>query len=159
MSNFTQFPGTLQNLVPARGTYLLADNGTRAGLIDVGDLITVPGKSFISGHGVPPAGSGNAGDTYMDLVNGNIWNCGPSAWLNSGVSIVLSTAVTEAQQFVFTQLIPLTIWNIVHGLNRHPTVLVMDTAGDIVEGTITFVNLNTVSLSFSIGISGTAYLS
>lgn len=159
MSNLTQFPGDLQNLVPARGVKLLADNGVVTGLVDAGDLLSAPGKSFLTGEGVPAFGLGNPGDSYMDLSTGNVWNCMHSSWAYSGVNIVLSTSQLEVPQIVFRQVFPMSTWNIGHGLNRHPTLVVIDSAGDTVEGSITFIDLNTVSVNFSVAISGIAYLS
>jgi hypothetical protein len=62
-------------------------------------------------------------------------------------------------EFVFSQPTPATSWVINHTLNYHPAVRVVDSAGTLVEGDVTYPNANTVVLTFPAGFSGTAYLS
>lgn len=50
-----------------------------------------------------------------------------------------------------------TSWLVEHNLNRHPSVTVVDSAGTVVLGTVTFVSNTTVRLDFSYPFSGTAY--
>jgi hypothetical protein len=50
-------------------------------------------------------------------------------------------------------------WNIEHNLNFYPNVTIMDSAGNIVEGEIVYVNQNTLRATFSAAFSGNAYLS
>lgn len=57
-----------------------------------------------------------------------------------------------------SQPTPADVWTIAHGLNKFPSVTVFDSAGDEVEGAISYPNANTVVLTFSAAFSGTAYL-
>lgn len=50
-------------------------------------------------------------------------------------------------------------WVIVHDLNWYPNVTVIDSAGTTIEGDIEYVSENAVTLRFSQGLIGTAYLS
>ena len=50
-------------------------------------------------------------------------------------------------------------WVITHNLGFKPNVTVVDSAGTIYEGEITYTNLNSLTVSFSQGFSGKAYLS
>jgi hypothetical protein len=50
-------------------------------------------------------------------------------------------------------------WVIPHFLGYFPAVTVIDSAGDEVEGAITYTNQNTVTITFSAPFTGTAYLS
>jgi hypothetical protein len=52
-----------------------------------------------------------------------------------------------------------TVWTINHGLGYRPSVTIFDNTATEVEGAITHVDNNNVSLEFSIAITGTAYLS
>lgn len=61
--------------------------------------------------------------------------------------------------YVHAQPIPSDTWAIQHDLGWHPNVTVIDSAGTTVEGDIEYVSENTVTLRFSSGFSGTAYLS
>ena len=60
--------------------------------------------------------------------------------------------------FVYTQAVPATNWVINHNLNKFPSVTVVDSGNTTVEGSITYNNQNTVTLSFSAQFSGKAYL-
>lgn len=59
---------------------------------------------------------------------------------------------------VFRQATPEMAWIILHGLNTYPLVTVVDSANQTVLGDISYLDLNTVLLSFSAPFSGTAYL-
>jgi len=50
------------------------------------------------------------------------------------------------------------IWEIIHNLEKYPSVTVIDSANTIVEGEVTYIDLNTLNVNFSAGFSGTAYL-
>jgi hypothetical protein len=61
--------------------------------------------------------------------------------------------------FVYDQVAPATSWGpITHGLGGYPAVTVKDSAGTTVEGTIDYVDLNNVTLSFNAPFSGIATL-
>lgn len=50
------------------------------------------------------------------------------------------------------------IWTIVHPLDKYPSVTIVDSAGDEVEGAINYVGLTTIVVSFSAAFSGSAFL-
>jgi len=50
-------------------------------------------------------------------------------------------------------------WTITHNLGFKPNVTVIDSAGNIVEGEISYTNLNSLTVSFQSAFSGNAYLS
>jgi len=50
-------------------------------------------------------------------------------------------------------------WTIVHNLGFKPNLTVVDSAGNIVEGEITYTNSNSLTVSFQSAFSGYAYLS
>lgn len=50
------------------------------------------------------------------------------------------------------------VWNINHGLNKYPSVTVVDTAGTQGFGTVSYIDSNNVTVSFSAAFAGTAYL-
>lgn len=49
-----------------------------------------------------------------------------------------------------------TTWNVEHNLNKYPSVSVMDTGGNVVEGEIDYIDLNNIQLLFSAPFTGTA---
>lgn len=50
-------------------------------------------------------------------------------------------------------------WVIVHNLGFYPNVTVLDSGGSMVEGAISYTNVNSLTVNFSATISGTASLS
>jgi hypothetical protein len=60
--------------------------------------------------------------------------------------------------FVFTQGAPLAEWTIKHELKLFPSVTVIDTAGDEVQGIVEYVSNNELKIVFSAAVTGTAYL-
>lgn len=50
-------------------------------------------------------------------------------------------------------------WTIAHNLGFYPSVTVFLSSGDVVEGAISHVDQDNLTLTFSVAISGTAYLS
>jgi hypothetical protein len=59
---------------------------------------------------------------------------------------------------VFTQSTPSASWTINHNLGFIPEVVVLDSANDMVEGDIDYVNNDTLILTFSAAFAGTAYV-
>lgn len=54
---------------------------------------------------------------------------------------------------------PSAVWTINHNLGFYPNVTIVDSAGSVVEGDVTYPNTNTMVLTFTGGFSGDAYLS
>lgn len=50
------------------------------------------------------------------------------------------------------------LWSIHHGLNKYPSVTVVDTAGTQGFGTVSYIDSNNVTVSFSAAFAGSAYL-
>lgn len=53
---------------------------------------------------------------------------------------------------------PSATWVVSHNLNKYPSVLVIDSGGSEVAGTIIYNSTNQLTLEFSAGFSGNAYL-
>ena len=58
-----------------------------------------------------------------------------------------------------TQAVASSTWLITHNLGFYPNIVVQDSGGSIVEGEITYTNSNSLTATFSVSFSGTAYLS
>jgi hypothetical protein len=63
-----------------------------------------------------------------------------------------------AATYVFTQISPLSIWNIKHNLDKRPSVSIVDSSGSLVMGEIVYIDSNNIQLKFSSAFSGYAYL-
>jgi hypothetical protein len=66
---------------------------------------------------------------------------------------------TAIASYAHTQNTTSNSWHIVHNLGFKPNVTVVDSAGTIVEGEITYTNLNEITISFITAFTGYAYLS
>jgi hypothetical protein len=54
---------------------------------------------------------------------------------------------------------PAALWTINHALDFQPNVVVVDSAGNQVEGDVRYLDADTLTIAFSAAFSGTAYLS
>lgn len=63
-----------------------------------------------------------------------------------------------ADTYTHQQLIPATVWTIVHNLGKYPSVTVIDSAGTEVEGDVQFTDTNTIVITFSSAFAGKASL-
>ena len=98
-----------------------------------------------------------------------IWQPNPSYGLEipdittiiDAPDIVLSDPSIEDPQlgFVFYQNTPASTWTINHNLNFYPNVTVVDSAGTVVEGEMSYVSASQLVLTFGSAFSGNAYLS
>tara|TARA_R110000803_G_scaffold68255_2_gene130057 strand:- start:337 stop:1035 length:699 start_codon:yes stop_codon:yes gene_type:complete len=83
--------------------------------------------------------------------NGNIF-------VDKYYDIVNFTFGEAAVTFEYTQVSPATTWNITHNLGRFPSITVIDTGDTVVTGEYTYIDNNNVTLNFSAGFAGKAYL-
>jgi hypothetical protein len=61
-------------------------------------------------------------------------------------------------QLVWNQMIPADTWEIEHNLNKYPSVTVIDSAGTQVEGDVTYIDTNNLTINFSSAFAGKASL-
>lgn len=61
--------------------------------------------------------------------------------------------------YVHDQLVPANPWTITHNLNGYPNITVVDSSQREVEGDVTYIDLNTIQVSFAGAFAGKAYLS
>jgi hypothetical protein len=73
-----------------------------------------------------------------------------------GINIDPSDATDKT--FEYTQVSPAATWNIQHNLNKFPSITVIDTLDTVVVGEYTYIDNNNVTLTFSAGFAGKAYL-
>jgi hypothetical protein len=57
----------------------------------------------------------------------------------------------------YSQNVPASVWNVNHGLNKKPSVSVVDSAENVVFGEVEYIDDNNVRLTFSGAFSGKAY--
>lgn len=67
-------------------------------------------------------------------------------------------AQSEVPSFIFTQATPSVNWNIQHNMNRYPSVSVVNNNNILMYGNTTYIDKNNLTINFSAGFSGKAYL-
>lgn len=72
------------------------------------------------------------------------------------------TTASELSSFIgaytHDQGIPSSTWNVIHNLDKSPSVTIVDSSGQTVDGKVTYINNNKVSIEFNAAFSGLAYL-
>lgn len=66
---------------------------------------------------------------------------------------------TITSRYTYIQPIATADWIVTHNLGRFPSgVTVVDSAGSVIEGSIQFINSNSIKISFNYAFSGKAYI-
>lgn len=123
-------------IAPITTVEVLKDRGPRGEQGPTGPT----GQTGPAGPGVAPGGTTNQILTKVDNTDFN------TEWKNPETT------------YIFQQSVPSATWDIVHNLGKFPSVSVVDSAGSIVVGSVTYVSNNELTINFSAGFSGTAYL-
>lgn len=67
--------------------------------------------------------------------------------------------ISSDKNFVFTQRVSSTVWNIVHDLNKYPSVTIVDSGGNnVYGGQVHYIDQNKLNVEFSSPFGGIAYL-
>ena len=64
----------------------------------------------------------------------------------------------EDKNYVHNQSTPTTVWNVAHNLNKRPSVGIVTSAGDEVEGDVKHIDNNNITITFSSPFGGKAYI-
>ena len=66
---------------------------------------------------------------------------------------------TSGGSFNYTQNTASTTWAITHNLGYNPAVTTTDVTNFVIEGTVQYINTNSLTITFGIATTGYAYLS
>lgn len=62
-------------------------------------------------------------------------------------------------RYTYTQPLAIKDWIITHNLGRFPSgIMVVDSAGSVIEGAVQYINNNNIKISFNYAFSGIAYI-
>lgn len=100
------------------------------------------------------SGGGSGTSNYNDLENKPKIN---NVTLE-GNKTSSELGITSDKHFVFTKSTPDSVWEITHNLDKYPSVTVVDSAGSVVIGDITYTSKSALTVTFSAAFSGKAYL-
>lgn len=103
--------------------------------------------------------------TSLTQVDGSVYNMSLTYVDGSATIQALqyyTITIDEAEggdaYFEYVQGIPSAQWDIVHNLNKYPSVTVVDTANTTVIGSYEYTSSNTLTLNFSAPFAGKAFL-
>ena len=91
-----------------------------------------------------------------NIIEVNTGGCITRINLNPSIQITNNNSIGS---YTYVQEVPATVWTIGHGLGFSPNVFIQDTNGIDIEGIVDHVNNNTLTVTFSGPVAGTAYLS
>jgi len=106
-----------------------------------------------------PSEYGNIGDYYIDVATGDFY--GPKTsdgWPDTPFFTALTVATLNNERHVHAQPSPSATWTITHPLGGRPSVTIVDSAGTVVIGEVTYNSDTEISVSFTAAFSGYAYL-
>lgn len=82
----------------------------------------------------------------------------PFASASNGTSTSAASASDGDKNYVHVQGTAATVWEVVHNLNKFPSVTVIDSSGREVEGQIDHISYTHCTLTFSHSFAGKAYI-
>ena len=143
--------GKLQNALDAD-----ANNITNVGQLGVGTAASPTAAIHLSPGGTPTTQAeglriGSDVTAYRDAT-------GYMDIVATGLKVNGALIAAGDLTYSHTQGAASATWNINHALGRNPSVTVVDSGNDIVEGDISYTDLNNLVITFSATFSGNAYL-
>lgn len=64
---------------------------------------------------------------------------------------------TADKHYAHRQFTAASVWNVAHNLNKYPAVSVVDSAGTVVVGEVTYLDENNLTITFTSAFAGKAY--
>ena len=96
----------------------------------------------------------NLDDTPLEYAG----SVGKVLRVNSTETAISFQSIIEDLHYTHDQGIPSKVWTVFHGLNKYPSVLVVDTAKSVVTGDIVYTDSNNIIITFNASFSGSAYI-
>jgi hypothetical protein len=122
------------------------------------------GGGFIGGGG---GGFASGGDKILVRQDGSpVGSVTAIDFVGATVDVAAQVATVTVSppgagsdaNYVHTQTIAADVWDIAHNLGKRASVMIVTSAGDVVEGDIHYVDDNNVQLSFGAPFGGFCYL-
>ncbi len=105
--------------------------------------------------------AGDVQQQALQLDDGTYWrltNHSPVEWTVVAQTGPAGADGTGDANFMHEQSPASDLWTITHNMNKYPSVTVIDSGGDEVEGDLVYVSLNVVQITYSSAFAGRAYL-
>lgn len=99
-----------------------------------------------------------AGMVVYTANDQSYWRLLPAPWTYTSTDWTPMFSGGGGATYLHTQGVPSDTWTVNHGLNKYPSVVVIDNSGTHIEGTLQYVTTNQVVITFATPISGIAQL-
>lgn len=99
-----------------------------------------------------------AGLTDVDIGSSSQLNEGDVLEYKNGKWTNSATGASSDSSYVHNQTTASSTWTINHNLSKYPSYVVVDSANDEVEGSVTYINTQQMVLNFSASFTGKVYL-
>ena len=79
---------------------------------------------------------------------------------NTDINITVEqmASIYADKHYIHNQIKSSDVWTITHNLYKYPSVIIVDSSNSVVIGDITFIDKNSIIVSFVAEFSGKAYL-
>ena len=79
---------------------------------------------------------------------------------NTDINITVEqmASIYADKHYIHNQIKSSNVWTIQHNLNKYPSVIIVDSSDNVVIGDISFIDKNSIIVSFMAEFSGKAYL-
>ncbi len=79
---------------------------------------------------------------------------------NTDINITVEqmASIYADKHYIHNQIKSSDVWTIQHNLDKYPSVIIVDSSNSVVIGDITFIDKNSIIVSFVAEFSGKAYL-
>ena len=127
----------------------------------IGSNISIANSGDINNFGVYTLDSLTQDPTDPTFYNASVtFKAGNGSLQNTNLYYIESSAIglEGDKNFVFVQTAPSAAWTVVHNLNKYPSVTVINNNNFVLYGEIEYIDINTLTITFSGGFSGKAYL-
>lgn len=103
----------------------------------------------------------------QDIVDIDFFNCSLEYIDGNGgieedkdysLSLLQISSVDNDKNYVFTQTLASSSWNVNHNLNKFPSVSIVDSSNNLVIGDVMYIDSNNLTISFNASFSGKAYI-
>ncbi len=118
------------------------------------------GASGATGPSGPSGATGARGETGPAGPSGAEGPSAYEAWVAAGNAGTIEEFVASFGQNYYRHIqgTPAVLWHVSHTLNRYVAVTVVDSAGSMVEGDVTYLSPSQLTIEFSAPFAGEAFL-